>query len=92
MLKKAGIAVAVAAAGVLALAPFALADDENQTSTQTIDQGEGKANGKNLLSGMAEQLICGKNFTDAGTSDAGNNCASSGSEQGQIEKQTQRED
>lgn len=66
MLKKAGIAVAVAAAGLLALSPLAFADDVDQDSSQLSTQGEGEANGHNYKSGLDEQLICGENHAVPG--------------------------
>lgn len=97
MLKKAGIAVALATAGVLALAPFALADDEDQTNTQTIDQGEGHLNGHNYESGLAEQLICGENLDlslhhpEEALSQGGGECTNESAHEDQVEKQHQWE-
>ena len=89
MLKKAGIAVALATAGVLALAPFALADDEDQTNTQTIDQGEGHLNGHNYKSGLAEG-ICELFITDHGVTGPGE-CHNTSVQEDQVEKQHQWE-
>jgi hypothetical protein len=95
VLKKAGIAVAVATAGVLALAPFALAED--QTNTQTSDQGEGELNGHNYLSGLDEQLICNENLDgslhhpEETLIQGGGDCTHSSTVEDQVEKQHQWE-
>ncbi|MGE3255049.1 hypothetical protein [Pseudonocardia sp.] len=92
MLKKAGVAVAVAAVGVLALAPFALADTDQDT-WQSSTQGEGEANGKNLLSGLDEQLVCNENLDIPSPTpgdqleQGGGACEHSGTQVDQVETQ-----
>lgn len=62
MLKKAGIAAAIAAAGLLALSPIALADTD-QDNTQNFKQGEGKWNGESIANNQTE-LTCSEILTD----------------------------
>lgn len=95
-LTKVGIAVAITTAGLLALSPMAFADKEHQTNTQTIDQGEGEANGHNYLSGFAEQPICGENLHDdphdgVTTIQGSGACSNTMEQHDQVEKQHQWE-
>ena len=75
MLKKAGTAVALATAGLLAMSPLAFAGDRgehghggvdvtNQENEQQSAQGNGILNGNNILSGNAVQ-VCGVNANAA---------------------------
>lgn len=96
MLKKAGIAVAITTAGLLALSPMAFAKDkEHQDNTQTSTQGEGDENGQNIESGGAFQLVCNENVDEDNTgtvTQGGGACNNvQGPQEGQVEKQHQRE-
>ncbi|MGH3615824.1 MAG: hypothetical protein ACRDRK_25170 [Pseudonocardia sp.] len=60
MLKKAGMVVAMATAGLLAVSPLAFAtgsvDVVDQENEQESEQGNGILNGNNVLSGNSIQL------------------------------------
>ena len=60
MLKKAGIVVAMATAGLLAVSPLAFAtgsvDVVDQENEQESEQGNGLLNGNNIISGNSVQL------------------------------------
>jgi len=93
VLKKAGIAAAVATAGMLALTPLAFADDD-QDNHQSSTQSEGTDNGHNYGSGHGDQVICGKDVDLHGGAEVnqdGGRCHHSSSHRGQSEKQHQEE-
>lgn len=84
MLKKAGIATAVATAALLALSPFAFAADEDDSNG--IDKG-------NLIGEGNAADHCNENFAGGGTifkDSAGADCTTSGEAYGQKREQFDR--
>ncbi|MGI9000167.1 MAG: hypothetical protein ACR2GH_00715 [Pseudonocardia sp.] len=105
MLKKAGIVLAMTTAGMLALSPLAYADPvkvNNQSNSQSSNQGNGAFNGNNLGSGNSTQvcntsvnttitvIIGGGTVKRQTTRQGGGKCTSSGSATGQSTTQTAR--
>lgn len=104
MLKKAGIVVAMTTAGMLALSPFAYADQvnvNNQSNSQSSNQGNGTLNGNVVGSGNSVQVcntsvsvpvviavpIGGAVVVDQNTIQGGGNCSSTGTAVGQNTQQ-----
>lgn len=89
MLKKAGTAVVIAAAGVLALAPFALADegDDGDRTIQNSTEGEGEFSDGDIGSGFSEQLLCNEVIGD-GEPDEGT-CTNTSTAESQEEEQNE---